>query len=345
MPYTEMPSHGPNFTRPPPNLIDGEEEYKVEQIRTHQRWGRHKTLQYLIKWKGYPKSDNTWEDTDQIHAPTLIKLYHQTKALEAIKACHTQLEYQHPSPLVLKTSTCRTTLTPTILRSSTNTLLWPQTHEDTIRLACSLPLALRVQSLSTLIPCTMPPESCAMLTGPILTLQTSTTSNDNSLYALHHLAPNPTCKCLPLVCTMLQTNHQVKPPFNYLPDSLQPQHRLPFPLTPSRQPYRLNQIWMPSSSKASLMACFKPSPIERLTLLYLQNDTKTGSTVRSNESSTLKALSMSHPQATSSTMGRSLTSTSPLVVGSIRKQNGSGSMTMAPSPATSALRAPMSSPT
>jgi hypothetical protein len=75
-PYTETPSHGPNFTRPPPDLIDGEEEYEVEQIRSHQTWGWSKTLQYLIKWAGYPKSDNTWEDADQIHAPDLIKLYH-----------------------------------------------------------------------------------------------------------------------------------------------------------------------------------------------------------------------------------------------------------------------------
>jgi len=29
-PYHEMTTHGPNFTRPPPDLIDGEEEYKVE---------------------------------------------------------------------------------------------------------------------------------------------------------------------------------------------------------------------------------------------------------------------------------------------------------------------------
>jgi hypothetical protein len=48
-PYTETPSHGPNFTRPPPDLIDGEEEYEVEQIRSHRTWGRSKTLQYLIK--------------------------------------------------------------------------------------------------------------------------------------------------------------------------------------------------------------------------------------------------------------------------------------------------------
>jgi Chromo (CHRromatin Organisation MOdifier) domain len=57
--YTETPSHGPNFTRPPPDLIDGKEEYKVEQIRSHHTWGQRKTLQYLIKWKGYPESDNT----------------------------------------------------------------------------------------------------------------------------------------------------------------------------------------------------------------------------------------------------------------------------------------------
>jgi hypothetical protein len=38
-PYTETPLHGPNFTRPPPDLIDGEEEYEVEQICAHWRKG------------------------------------------------------------------------------------------------------------------------------------------------------------------------------------------------------------------------------------------------------------------------------------------------------------------
>jgi hypothetical protein len=31
-PYKETELHGPNFTRPPPDLIDGEEEYEVEKI-------------------------------------------------------------------------------------------------------------------------------------------------------------------------------------------------------------------------------------------------------------------------------------------------------------------------
>jgi len=80
-PYSETPSHGPNFSRPPPDLIDGEAEYEVELIKSHRRHGRSRKLQYLIKWKGYPESDNTWENADQIHAPDLIKLYHKGNPL------------------------------------------------------------------------------------------------------------------------------------------------------------------------------------------------------------------------------------------------------------------------
>src|SRR5882672_7634048 len=52
-------------------------------------------LQYLIKWKGYPKSDNTWEDADQIHAPNLIKLYHKGNPLQRIKGQHLLLQNPH----------------------------------------------------------------------------------------------------------------------------------------------------------------------------------------------------------------------------------------------------------
>src|SRR6266403_2675999 len=74
-PYHETTAHSPNFTRPPPDLIDREEEYEVERIVTHRQFRRSKRLQYLIKRKGYPESDNTWEPADQVHAPELIKHY------------------------------------------------------------------------------------------------------------------------------------------------------------------------------------------------------------------------------------------------------------------------------
>src|SRR6267142_4739008 len=95
LPYSETPSHSPNFSQPPPDLIDGEVEYEVELIRSHRHHGRSRMLQYLIKWKGYPESNNTWENTDQIHVPDSIKLYHRTNPLNRIKGCLLSMEKPH----------------------------------------------------------------------------------------------------------------------------------------------------------------------------------------------------------------------------------------------------------
>jgi Chromo (CHRromatin Organisation MOdifier) domain len=136
MPYTETQSHGPNFTRPPPDLIKGEEEYEVEQICAHWTWGRRKTLQCLIKWKGYPESDNTWENADQIHAPALIKLYHQMSSPVSLKTQRIQLEEKH-SPILSppKAFSCPPSL-PIILRDSTAAPIWSKVHEENNRSAC-----------------------------------------------------------------------------------------------------------------------------------------------------------------------------------------------------------------
>ena len=32
MPYKETEAHGPNFMHPPPDLVEGSEEYEVEKI-------------------------------------------------------------------------------------------------------------------------------------------------------------------------------------------------------------------------------------------------------------------------------------------------------------------------
>jgi len=49
LPYKETPVHGPNYTRPPPDLIEDAEEYEVEAIINHRLYGRRRQLQYLIK--------------------------------------------------------------------------------------------------------------------------------------------------------------------------------------------------------------------------------------------------------------------------------------------------------
>ena len=67
-PYHETKLHGANFIRPPPDLIDGEEEYEIEEILQSRKFGRGCKVQYLVKWKGYPDSENQWVDWDDLHA-------------------------------------------------------------------------------------------------------------------------------------------------------------------------------------------------------------------------------------------------------------------------------------
>jgi hypothetical protein len=72
-PYKETIMHGPNFTQPAPELIDGEEEYSVEKILDSWWFGRRWCLQYLVKWEGYPDSDNMWVDKDDIFADDKVQ--------------------------------------------------------------------------------------------------------------------------------------------------------------------------------------------------------------------------------------------------------------------------------
>src|SRR6266850_2405165 len=116
-PYHETQAHGPNFSRPPPDLIDGEEEYKVERIAAHRYHGKSQSLQYLIKWKGYPEADNTWEPADQIHAPDLLKTYHRHNPLERIKGAlliQSSNNILSPLPTSACLRSCSNSIAPTV---------------------------------------------------------------------------------------------------------------------------------------------------------------------------------------------------------------------------------------
>ena len=55
-------------------------------------------LQYLIKWKGSPESDNTWEPANLVLAPDLLKQYHKDWPLSGIKVNQLTLQYSHCLP-------------------------------------------------------------------------------------------------------------------------------------------------------------------------------------------------------------------------------------------------------
>ena len=99
-PYHETELHGPNFTRPPPDLIDGEEEYEVKEILQSRRFGRGRKVQYLVKWKGYPESENQWVDWDNLHADEVIADFKKKnpKAVSHIKAGGSEAELSNSLP-------------------------------------------------------------------------------------------------------------------------------------------------------------------------------------------------------------------------------------------------------
>ena len=78
-PYHETKLYGPNFTKSPPDLIDGEEEYEIEEVLQSCRSGRGCKVQYLVKWKGYPDSENQWVDWNDLHADEALADFKKKK--------------------------------------------------------------------------------------------------------------------------------------------------------------------------------------------------------------------------------------------------------------------------
>ena len=65
----------------------GEEEeysdqYEVEAIIRHKKVGNKRM--FLIKWKGYPHSDDTWEEESNLNCPLILSEY--LKKYENMKA-------------------------------------------------------------------------------------------------------------------------------------------------------------------------------------------------------------------------------------------------------------------
>jgi hypothetical protein len=79
-PYIKTEVHGENFSRPIPDILDGEEVYNVEIILKHQRRGR--SHQYLIKWEGYPISEASWKPEEAFSDDgNLLAIYKQRHQL------------------------------------------------------------------------------------------------------------------------------------------------------------------------------------------------------------------------------------------------------------------------
>ena len=73
-PYRENTVHGPNFPPPPPDLINGEEKYKVKKILCHH--GTPTKCLFLIQWKGYWAEEDSWIPEQNLkHAKSVLTAY------------------------------------------------------------------------------------------------------------------------------------------------------------------------------------------------------------------------------------------------------------------------------
>lgn len=71
---------GTRYQPPPPPLaiISGEEHWEAEAclaFRYYKKGRGKEHVQFLIKWKGYPDSDNTWEYEENVKALQVVKYY------------------------------------------------------------------------------------------------------------------------------------------------------------------------------------------------------------------------------------------------------------------------------
>jgi transposase InsO family protein len=77
--YKETPAHGPNFTRPPPEVINDEpDHYEVEQILDSKFTRNGRGVAYLVSWAGYSDSENTWEPARNLkNSQALVDEFHK----------------------------------------------------------------------------------------------------------------------------------------------------------------------------------------------------------------------------------------------------------------------------
>ena len=74
-PYQENETYGENYPNPPPDVIEGQEEWEIERIISHSGSTNHR---FQVKWKGY--ADMTWEPEENLeHSKEAIKDYWKRK--------------------------------------------------------------------------------------------------------------------------------------------------------------------------------------------------------------------------------------------------------------------------
>jgi hypothetical protein len=83
-PNREPEIEGQQVDPPPPTMVKGVEEHEVEKILQHRTRGRSK--QYLVRWKGFTRAEDTWEPASNLkNAKKAIQEYKKKGFTEPAK--------------------------------------------------------------------------------------------------------------------------------------------------------------------------------------------------------------------------------------------------------------------
>ncbi|VEL20224.1 unnamed protein product [Protopolystoma xenopodis] len=59
-------------------------EYEVERVVGRRR--RNSVIEYLLKWRGYPESENTWEPETNLDCSKLISEFEERRRTKLLKS-------------------------------------------------------------------------------------------------------------------------------------------------------------------------------------------------------------------------------------------------------------------
>jgi len=78
--YINSPSYQDAVLKPPPVVLDGDEEFEVERILGHRRHRRG--VEYLVRWKGYGPEEDSWEPEAHLqNAPQVSQQYRRQEVI------------------------------------------------------------------------------------------------------------------------------------------------------------------------------------------------------------------------------------------------------------------------
>ena len=85
----QFPKQKEKRLRPPPEIIDGDEEHEVEEIQQEGTVRGKKS--FLVKWKGLPQEESTWEpETNLKNARGAIRDFYKKAKVQTVQT--------HPIP-------------------------------------------------------------------------------------------------------------------------------------------------------------------------------------------------------------------------------------------------------